>query len=127
MKQELGTDVLKNSVLVTPPLTKGKDPNKSLISMIAGTISQKMGISYDPHTLGEKPFEMKKIPISVRPSKMLELKTLVGDKISENVPKGKDIILLDDIFTTGSTLKALNGAIKGKGHNVHNIVMFRNN
>jgi phosphoribosylpyrophosphate synthetase len=108
--------------IVIPPVTSGKDLNNNLLHMIVDSIATKHKKSYDPHLLGDKNFEAKKMPFAGR---IKAYENYISDNKSLGDLKGHNMLLIDDIMTTGSTIKSLHNKL-AESNNVKNLILFRN-
>lgn len=112
-------DILKKiKQIITPPLTKSKvdagTAYNTLTVKVAEAIANKLGAHYDPDTLGMKTFESKKLAFDARMAAYK--KHFETNDISSSEFLDGDVLLLDDIMTTGITVKAIHENIAGFHH-----------
>jgi len=118
---EQGNDAILYNIeqIITPPITNigDKKPENSLVIQVANMIAHTLGAKYNHNALGFKKFETKKQGNYNNRAKMWESHLKNMSISRDDVDVNGDVLLLDDIMTTGSTNIALKNKLLANSKN----------
>jgi len=119
---ENGLNMIEGIVSVPP-----SDTERSFqpVVEVAKNISEELGVKY----YGKLLSKIKETPELKSVSDYKEREELLRDafSINSNKVKGKDLLLLDDLYRSGATLKAVTNVLydQGKANNVYVLVLTK--
>lgn len=117
MYDRIRPEGLKPDLILPVPMFRKKEKKRGYnqAAVLAGSLARFMGVPYDPGVLIRKveTEAMSKLRLLERRRNLQEVFSVRNDKIEKTA--GKRILLVDDIFTTGSTADACASALRESG------------